>query len=154
VRGRVRHHPLGAGRRSGKQTDSSGGSARCKHHRRYEGRDDRGRHRRHIVHDLHDRTKAASHLHKGLSHRSEDKLLFILIYLKTYHLRAVMGELFNLSQPHQRLRDVTMASQCQALFSQWLRNVKLCFWFPSARSAKALPPAPRPIRNRRVTSQG
>ena len=74
---------------------------------------------------------------KGLLHRPEDKLLFILVYIKTYPLQAVMGELFILSQPHQ-----------------WLRDVKLCFWFPSARSAKALPPAPRPIRNRRVTSQG
>src|SRR5207237_6915954 len=29
----------------------------------------------------------------------EDKLLFILVYLKTYPLQAVMGELFGLSQP-------------------------------------------------------
>src|SRR3954465_272832 len=56
---------------------------------------------------------------KGLLPRPEDKLLFILVYLKTYPLQAVMGELFNLSQPHQ-----------------WLRDVKLCFWFHSARSAK------------------
>ena len=32
-------------------------------------------------------------------HRPEDKLLFILVYLKTYPLQAVMGELFGLSQP-------------------------------------------------------
>jgi hypothetical protein len=36
---------------------------------------------------------------KGLLHRPEDKLLFILVYLKTYPLQAVMGELFGLSQP-------------------------------------------------------
>ena len=36
---------------------------------------------------------------KGLLHRPEDKLLFILVYLKTYPLQAVMGELFDLSQP-------------------------------------------------------
>ena len=32
-------------------------------------------------------------------HRPEDRLLFILVYLKTSPLQAVMGELFNLSQP-------------------------------------------------------
>ena len=32
-------------------------------------------------------------------HRPEEKLLFILVYLKTYPLQAVMGELFDLSQP-------------------------------------------------------
>jgi hypothetical protein len=36
---------------------------------------------------------------KGLLHRPEDKLLFILVYLKTYPLQGVMGELFDLSQP-------------------------------------------------------
>jgi hypothetical protein len=36
---------------------------------------------------------------KGLLHRPEDQLLFILVYLKTYPLQAVMGELFGLSQP-------------------------------------------------------
>jgi hypothetical protein len=36
---------------------------------------------------------------KGLLHRPEDKLLFILVYLKTYPLQAVMGKLFDLSQP-------------------------------------------------------
>jgi hypothetical protein len=36
---------------------------------------------------------------KGLLHRPEDKLLFILVYVKTYPLQAVMGELFDLSQP-------------------------------------------------------
>ena len=36
---------------------------------------------------------------KGLLHRLEDKLLFILVYLKTYPLQVVMGELFDLSQP-------------------------------------------------------
>lgn len=36
---------------------------------------------------------------KGLLQRPEDKLLFILVYLKTYPLQVVMGELFALSQP-------------------------------------------------------
>jgi hypothetical protein len=31
--------------------------------------------------------------------RPEDKLLFLLVYLKTYPLQAVMGELFGLSTP-------------------------------------------------------
>src|SRR5207253_9660982 len=36
---------------------------------------------------------------KGRLEQPEDKLLFILVYLKTYPLQAVMGELFGLSQP-------------------------------------------------------
>ncbi len=36
---------------------------------------------------------------KGLLHRPEDKLLFILVYLKTYPLQVVMSELFDLNQP-------------------------------------------------------
>ena len=36
---------------------------------------------------------------KGFLPRPEDQLLFILVYLKTYPLQAVMGELFGLSQP-------------------------------------------------------
>jgi hypothetical protein len=36
---------------------------------------------------------------KGLLHRPEDQLLFLLVYLKTYPLQVVMGELFGLSQP-------------------------------------------------------
>ncbi|MGH9962553.1 MAG: transposase family protein [Pyrinomonadaceae bacterium] len=36
---------------------------------------------------------------KGQLQRSEDRLLFILVYLKTYPLQVVMGELFKLSQP-------------------------------------------------------
>jgi DDE superfamily endonuclease/Helix-turn-helix of DDE superfamily endonuclease len=36
---------------------------------------------------------------KGLLRRPEDKLLFILVYLKTYPLQVVMSELFELSQP-------------------------------------------------------
>jgi DDE superfamily endonuclease/Helix-turn-helix of DDE superfamily endonuclease len=36
---------------------------------------------------------------KGLLHRPEDKLLFLLVYLKTYPLQVVMCELFGLSQP-------------------------------------------------------
>ena len=36
---------------------------------------------------------------KGSLRRPEDQLLFILVYLKTSPLQAVMGELFGLSQP-------------------------------------------------------
>src|SRR5258708_7388679 len=36
---------------------------------------------------------------KGQLHRPEDQLLFILVYVKTYPLQVVMGELFGLSQP-------------------------------------------------------
>ena len=36
---------------------------------------------------------------KGLLHRPEEKLLFILVYLKTYPLQVVIAELFGLSQP-------------------------------------------------------
>ena len=35
----------------------------------------------------------------------EEKLLFILVYLKTYPLQVVMGELFDLSQPQGELLD-------------------------------------------------
>src|SRR5882672_1206135 len=34
---------------------------------------------------------------KGRLEQPEDKLLFLLVYLKTYPLQAVMGELFGLS---------------------------------------------------------
>src|SRR5260370_7365524 len=36
---------------------------------------------------------------KGRWEQPEDKLLFLLVYLKTYPLQAVMSELFDLSQP-------------------------------------------------------
>src|SRR6266576_681536 len=36
---------------------------------------------------------------KGRLEQPEDQLLFLLVYLKTYPLQAVMGELFDLSQP-------------------------------------------------------
>src|SRR5947208_15784173 len=36
---------------------------------------------------------------KGRLEQPEDKLLFLLVYLKAYPLQAVMGELFGLSQP-------------------------------------------------------
>jgi hypothetical protein len=45
------------------------------------------------------RQRAAGGGCKGCLQRPEDKLLFILVYLKTYPLQAVMGELFGLSQP-------------------------------------------------------
>src|SRR6266702_6045804 len=35
----------------------------------------------------------------GVLHEPEQKLLFLLVYLKTYPLQAVMAELFDLSQP-------------------------------------------------------
>ena len=45
------------------------------------------------------RQRAAGGGCKGRLHRPEDRLLFILVYLKTYPLQAVMGQLFGLSQP-------------------------------------------------------
>src|SRR5260370_25626145 len=36
---------------------------------------------------------------QGRLEQPEDKLLFLLVYLKTYPLQAVMGELFDLSTP-------------------------------------------------------
>lgn len=36
---------------------------------------------------------------RGALHAPEQKLLFLLVYLKTYPLQAVLGELFDLSQP-------------------------------------------------------
>jgi hypothetical protein len=45
------------------------------------------------------RQRAAGGGCKGRLQRPEDQLLFILVYLKTYPLQAVMGELFGLSQP-------------------------------------------------------
>jgi hypothetical protein len=45
------------------------------------------------------RQRAAGAGCRGLLDLSEDKLLFILVYLKTYPLQAVMAELFDLSQP-------------------------------------------------------
>jgi Helix-turn-helix of DDE superfamily endonuclease/DDE superfamily endonuclease len=45
------------------------------------------------------RQRSAGGGRKGLLHRPEDRLLFILVYLKTYPLQVVMAELFELSQP-------------------------------------------------------
>jgi hypothetical protein len=45
------------------------------------------------------RQRAAGGGCKGRLLGPEDKLLFILVYLKTYPLQAVMGEIFGLSQP-------------------------------------------------------
>src|SRR5438067_3648303 len=36
---------------------------------------------------------------KGVLHAPEQKLLFLLVYLKTYPLQTLLGELFELSQP-------------------------------------------------------
>jgi DDE superfamily endonuclease/Helix-turn-helix of DDE superfamily endonuclease len=36
---------------------------------------------------------------KGVLHEPEQKLLFLLVYLKTYPLQTLLGELFDLSQP-------------------------------------------------------
>ena len=45
------------------------------------------------------RQRAVGGGRKGRLEQPEDKLLFILVYLKTYPLQAVMGELFGLSAP-------------------------------------------------------
>jgi len=45
------------------------------------------------------RQRAAGGGRKGRLQRPEDRLLFVLVYLKTYPLQAVMSELFGLSQP-------------------------------------------------------
>src|SRR3954447_15994124 len=45
------------------------------------------------------RQRSAGGGRKGLLHRPEEKLLFLLVYLKTYPLQVIMGELFGLSQP-------------------------------------------------------
>jgi hypothetical protein len=45
------------------------------------------------------RQRSAGGGRKGALHRPEQKLLFILVYLKTYPLQVVMAELFGLSQP-------------------------------------------------------
>src|SRR2546421_2183116 len=47
---------------------------------------------------------------KGVLHAPEQKLLFLLVYLKTYPLQAVLGELFGLSRsrgvrPHLDVTD-------------------------------------------------
>lgn len=61
------------------------------------------------------RQRAVGGGRKGKLHRPEDKLLFILVYLKTYPLQVIMGELFDLSQPlvnywiHQLLPAVRVA---------------------------------------------
>ena len=43
------------------------------------------------------RQRASGDGRKGRLQRPEDQLLLILVYLKTYPLQAVMGELFGLS---------------------------------------------------------
>jgi hypothetical protein len=45
------------------------------------------------------RRRSAGGGRRGALHPPEQKLLFILVYLKTYPLQVVMGELFGLSQP-------------------------------------------------------
>jgi hypothetical protein len=45
------------------------------------------------------RQRSAGAGRKGTLHSPEQKLLFILVYLKTYPLQVVMAELFGLSQP-------------------------------------------------------
>jgi DDE superfamily endonuclease/Helix-turn-helix of DDE superfamily endonuclease len=54
---------------------------------------------------------------KGRLGQPEDRLLFILVYLKAYPLQAVMGELFGLSQPQVNYwihrRDPTYFAQAQ-----------------------------------------
>jgi DDE superfamily endonuclease/Helix-turn-helix of DDE superfamily endonuclease len=81
---------------------------------------------------------------KGLLHRPEEKLLFILVYLKTYPLQVVMAELFGLSQPQanhgiHRLLPVLQA----ALDDLGLRPERDPGHF--ARSQPACEPEPRLI---------
>src|ERR1043166_9686198 len=45
------------------------------------------------------RQRGAGGGRKGTLHAPEQRLLFILVYLKTYPLQAVMGELFGMSPP-------------------------------------------------------
>ena len=45
------------------------------------------------------RQRCAGGGRKGVLHVPEQKLLFLLVYLKTYPLQVLMGELFGLSQP-------------------------------------------------------
>src|SRR5829696_4062500 len=45
------------------------------------------------------RQRAAGGGRKGALHPPQQKLLFLLVYLKTYPLQVVMAELFGLSQP-------------------------------------------------------
>jgi DDE superfamily endonuclease/Helix-turn-helix of DDE superfamily endonuclease len=45
------------------------------------------------------RQRSAGGGRKGALHRPEQKLMFILVYLKTYPLQVVMSELFAVSQP-------------------------------------------------------
>jgi hypothetical protein len=49
--------------------------------------------------DGHSRQRSVGGGCKGRLEQPEDKLLFIVVYLKTYPLQAVMGELFGFSQP-------------------------------------------------------
>jgi|SRR5689334_947787 DDE superfamily endonuclease len=61
------------------------------------------------------RQRAAGGGRQGTLHLPEQKLLFLLVYLKTYPLQAVMAELFDLSQPGvnywiQRLLPVMQAA--------------------------------------------
>jgi hypothetical protein len=45
------------------------------------------------------RQRAAGGGCKGALHAPEQKLLFLLVYLKTYPLQVLMAELFGVSQP-------------------------------------------------------
>jgi DDE superfamily endonuclease len=61
------------------------------------------------------RQRAAGGGSKGSLHAPEQKLLFLLVYFKTYPLQVIMGELFDLSQPGvnywiQRLLPVLQAA--------------------------------------------
>src|SRR5581483_11755036 len=49
---------------------------------------------------------------KGVLHAPEQKLLFLLVYLKTYPLQAVLGELFGLSQAGQPFEGVILTPPC------------------------------------------
>jgi hypothetical protein len=80
----------------------------------------------------------------GQLHRPEDKLLFILVYVKTYPLQVIMGELFDLSQPQvnywiHRLLPVLQA----ALENLGVRPERNPHHFPQSQAASE--PEPRLI---------
>ena len=56
---------------------------------------------------------------KGRLEQPEDKLLFLLVYLKTYPLQAVMGELFDLSHAPGELLDSSAVAGPARPWTTW-----------------------------------
>src|SRR6266545_4965909 len=56
---------------------------------------------------------------KGRLEQPEDKLLFLLVYLKTYPLQAVMGELFDLSTPQVNYGFIGCCRSCARPWTTW-----------------------------------